>query len=49
VERLSEPPPKPRMELNKTETLFALPQDWRRYLKDPKDEALFRKRGCVED
>jgi len=49
VTELDAPPPKPRMELNKTETLFALPQDWRRYLKDPKDEALFRKRGCVED
>jgi hypothetical protein len=49
VERLEAEPDRPRMKLNKTNTRFPLPQEWRRYLKDPKDEVLFRKRGCVED
>jgi hypothetical protein len=42
-------PAKPRMKLNKAETVFPLPQGWQIYLEDSKDEALFRKRGCVED
>jgi len=49
VERLSEPPPKPRMKLNKTATLFPLPPDWRLLLQNPKDEEMFRKRNCVEE
>jgi len=49
VRRLDAEPGRPRMKINKTNTRFPLPQDWRHYLKDPKDEALFRKRGCVED
>jgi hypothetical protein len=49
VTRLSDLPPKPRIKLNKTETFFALPGNWRSHLKDPEDEALFRKRGLIED
>jgi hypothetical protein len=42
-------PSRPRMKINKTETRFPLPQDWRSSLKSPEDEALLRKKGLIED
>ena len=42
-------PSRPRMKINKTETRFPLPQDWRSSLKNPEDEALLRKKGLIED
>jgi hypothetical protein len=49
VTRLDDLPPRPRIKLNKTETFFALPEKWRSHLKDPGDEALFRKKELIED
>jgi hypothetical protein len=49
VEKISSVPPKPRMKINKTETRFPLPPNWRLGLKSPEDELLFRNRGLIED
>ena len=49
IEELTQEPPRPRMKIHKTETRVPLPLDWRFSLKSPKDEALLRKRGLVED
>jgi len=46
---LAQEPPKPRMKINKTDTRVPLPPDWHSKLKSPEDEALFRKKGLVED
>jgi hypothetical protein len=37
------------MKIHKTDTRVPLPPNWRLNLKDPNDEALFRKRGLIED
>jgi hypothetical protein len=49
VTKLPEKPPMPRMKIHKTDTRVPLPPNWRLNLKDPNDEALFRKRGLIED
>jgi len=49
VTKLPEKPPVPRMKIHKTWTWVPLTPDWRFSLKDPGDEALFRKRGLIED
>jgi hypothetical protein len=49
IMKLQQEPPRPRMKINKTETCFPLPQDWRSSLKNPEDEALLRKKGLIED
>lgn len=46
---LAQEPTKPRMKINKTDTRVPLPPNWHSKLKSPEDEALFRKRGLVED
>ena len=49
ISELPQAPARPRMKIVKTETRIPLPPDWRFSLKDPNDEALFRKRGLIED
>jgi len=49
VAKLLEPPVRPRMKINKTATIFPLPKNWRLHLKDPKDEAILRNKGLIED
>jgi hypothetical protein len=49
VTKLEKEPIRPRMRIHKTATYIPLPSDWRLSLKSPKDEALFRKKGLIED
>jgi hypothetical protein len=49
VRKVDQEPFRPRMKINKTETRFPLPQNWRLSLKSPEDEALFRQKGLIED
>ena len=49
IAKISQEPSRPRMKINKTETRFPLPPDWRLSLESQKDEALFRKKGLIED
>jgi len=49
TKKLEAPPQLPRMKLNKTDTFIPLTLDWRSKLQESQDEALFRKRGLIED
>ena len=47
--KLEKQPDRPRMRIHKSATYIPLPTNWKKRLRDPKDEGLFRNRSLIEE